>query len=105
MGSATEFESFSLDIGDSQMSQTLMDHYQDYAGLAPHETLLAREFHMLIVKQRISELQSQLDTLSKDENVHALTQQFNKSEMHFKLFNLVLLPFCIIVMLYLGSLF
>jgi hypothetical protein len=87
------------------MNLGLMDHYQDYAGLAPHETLLAREFHMLIVKQRISELQMQLDTLSKDEPVHALTQKFKKSEMQFKLFNLVLLPSCIIVMLYLGSLF
>ena len=87
------------------MNQGLMDHYQDYAGLAPHETLLAREFHLLVVKQRISDLQSQLDTLSKDENVHALTRQFKKSEMQFKLFNLILLPSCIIVMLYLGSLF
>ena len=87
------------------MSHTLMDHYQDYVGLAPHETLLAREFHLLVVKQRINELQAQIDTLSKDENVHALTQQFKKSEMQFKLFNIILLPSCIILMLYFGSLF
>ena len=51
------------------MSQTLMDHYQDYDGLAPHETLLAREFHVMIVKQRISELQSQIDTLGRVDKV------------------------------------
>jgi hypothetical protein len=73
------------------MNQGLMDHYQDYAGLAPHETLLAREFHLLVVKQRISDLQSQLDTLSKDENVHALTRQFKKSEMQFKLYHVTFL--------------
>ena len=87
------------------MSQTLMDHYQDYDGLAPHETLLAREFHVMIVKQRISELQSQIDTLSKDENVHALTHQFKKSENYFKLFNLFLLSTCVLIMLYIGYLF
>jgi len=75
------------DIGVCRMSQTLMDHYQDYAGLAPHETVLAREFHLLIVKQRISELQSQIDTLSKDENVHALSHHFQQSEYHFKLYH------------------
>ena len=69
------------------MNQGLMDHYQDYAGLAPHETLLAREFHVLMAKQKINAIQSKLDVLSKDECIHILSHQFQQSEYHFKLYH------------------
>jgi hypothetical protein len=87
------------------MNQSLMENYEDYDGLARHETLLAREFHIMIIKQKISELHAKIDILSKDEKVNEQKQQFNKSEIQFKLFNLILLPSCIIIMLYLGYLF
>jgi len=71
-----------------------MDNYDDYDGLAVHEASLAREFHVMIAKQKISLIQSKLDVLSKDECVHELNLRFQKSELYFKLFNISFL-FCI----------
>jgi hypothetical protein len=73
------------------MRQSLMDNYDDYDGLAVHEASLAREFHVMIAKQKISLIQSKLDVLSKDEPIHALSQQFLKSEYYFKLYHIVFL--------------
>ena len=73
------------------MNQSLMENYEDYDGLARHETLLAREFHVMIAKQKINAIQSKLDVLSKDEPIHALSHQFLKSEYYFKLYHIVFL--------------
>ena len=82
------------------MNQGLMHHYQDYAGLAPHETLLAREFHVLMAKQKINAIQSKLDVLSKDECVHMLSQQLQKSEYYFKLYHFTFLSGLLLIAVY-----
>ena len=53
--------------GATDMSQGLMNYHNDYDGLAPHEVGLAREFHVLIVKQRIEDIRSKLDAIKMDD--------------------------------------
>ena len=58
---------YQVNPGASVMSQGLMNYHNDYDGLAPHEVGLAREFHVLIVKQRIEDIRSKLDAIKKDD--------------------------------------
>ena len=58
---------YQVNPGASDMSQGLMNYHNDYDGLAPHEVGLAREFHVLIVKQRIEDIRSKLDAIKMDD--------------------------------------
>ena len=63
LDSVMALRTYQVNPGASDMSQGLMNYHNDYDGLAPHEVGLAREFHVLIVKQRIEDIRSKLDAI------------------------------------------